>query len=306
VFFVGPVTAAISGLTVTGGHASSGGGIGNIGTLTLTDVRIGGNYATYFGGGVDNSGKLTMLDCTVANNTGPVTDGGGVFGGGLFSTGTLTMRNTTVSGNSAYVAGGIDFIGTLTMTNCTVTGNQGWFAGGIAARGIMIATNDTIVANRSLTNAGGGILVSYTFTLGPAGFVFVPGRVTLRNTIVAGNFQGAALFRTPGDIFVEPAGVYPGGAVDPSSSYNLIGVGGAGGLKDRSVDPAHNNRVGVTNLRLGPLQNNGGRTETIALLAGSPAIDAGSNALAARIATDQRGMRRVFHTNVDIGAYELQ
>jgi hypothetical protein len=209
------------------------------------------------------------------------------------------MRNTTVSGNSANVGGGIDFVGMLTMTNCTVTGNQGRFlAGGIVARGLMIATNDTIVANRAINDAGGGIAVLYR--LGPAGSI-VPGRVILRNTIVAGNFHGAAPSPAPGDIFV-----YAGGIMDPSSSYNLIGIGGAGGMKDRLVDPAHNNRVGVTDLRLGPLQNNGGRTQTIALLAGSPAIDAGSNALAAGIATDQRGMRRVVHTNVDIGAYELQ
>jgi uncharacterized repeat protein (TIGR01451 family)/CSLREA domain-containing protein len=299
VFFVGPVTAAISGLTVTGGYASSGGGIGNIGTLTLTDVRIGDNYATDFGGGVYNGGILTILDCTVANNACNATGPFGAYGGGIFSSGTLTMRNTTVSGNSANVGGGIDFVGMLTMTNCTVTRNQGSFlAGGIVARGLMIATNDTVVANRAINDAGGGIAVLYR--LGPAGSI-VPGRVILRNTIVAGNFHGAVPSPAPGDIFV-----YAGGIMDPSSSYNLIGIGGAGGMKDRSADPAHNNRVGVTNLRLGSLQNNGGPTQTIALLAGSPAIDAGSNALAAGIATDQRGMRRVFHTNVDIGAYELQ
>ena len=58
---------------------------------------------------------------------------------------------------------------------------------------------------------------------------------------------------------------------------------------------------------LAPLGNYGGPTQTMPLLFGSPAIDAGSNDLVPPgITTDQRGEHRIFNGKVDIGAYELQ
>ena len=94
-----------------------------------------------------------------------------------------------------------------------------------------------------------------------------------------------------------------------SSGFNLIGTGGAGGL----VNGTLGNLVGVANPRLGVLANNGGPTATIALLAGSPAINAGSNALAVDpstglpLAFDQRGpgFPRIVNNTVDIGAFEF-
>ena len=82
----------------------------------------------------------------------------------------------------------------------------------------------------------------------------------------------------------------------------------SGGLKNG----VKGNLVGVANPRLGTLADNGGPTRTIALLPGSPAINAGSNALAlertAGAVTDQRGdgFARVVGRRVDIGAFELQ
>ena len=60
------------------------------------------------------------------------------------------------------------------------------------------------------------------------------------------------------------------------AAYNLIGTGGSGGL----TNGVNGNQVGVANPGLGTLADNGGPTQTIALLPGSPAIDKGSNALA--------------------------
>ena len=58
---------------------------------------------------------------------------------------------------------------------------------------------------------------------------------------------------------------------------------------------------------LAPLGNYGGPTQTMALLPGSPAIDAGSNALIpAGVTTDQRGLPRIVSGIVDIGAFESQ
>ena len=71
------------------------------------------------------------------------------------------------------------------------------------------------------------------------------------------------------------------------------------------TDSLNGNQVGVANPGLGALTNNGGPTQTIALLPGSPAVDAGSNALDG-LEFDQRGLARVFNGTIDIGAYELQ
>ena len=58
---------------------------------------------------------------------------------------------------------------------------------------------------------------------------------------------------------------------------------------------------------LAPLANYGGSTETMPLLLGSPAIDAGSNALIPPgVTIDERGFARIYNSTVDIGAYELQ
>ncbi len=93
-----------------------------------------------------------------------------------------------------------------------------------------------------------------------------------------------------------------------AGAYNLIGTGGSGGLTN-----TNGNQVGVVDPDLGPLAYYGGPTQTIALLPGSPAIDAGSNALAVDpstgqpLTTDQRGpgFVRIYNGTVDIGAYEF-
>ena len=147
----------------------------------------------------------------------------------------------------------------------------------------MTVTNSTIAYNRAYD--GGGI---YNFST-----------LTLDNTIVAANSTTAPNEPTTYDI---------AGTVSLASAYNLIGTGGSGGLTN-----TNGNLVGVADPDLGPLAYNGGPTQTIALLASSPAIDAGSNALAVDpttglpLTTDQRGagFPRIVGKAVDIGAYEF-
>src|SRR5207253_8446367 len=105
------------------------------------------------------------------------------------------------------------------------------------------------------------------------------------------NFKGGGT-TTESDIdtFINP--------VDASSSNNLIGTGGSGGL----TDGANGNQVGVADPKLGPLADNGGPTQTHALLVGSPAIDKGNNAKVPGFSShDQRGapFLRVFSGTVD-------
>ena len=112
----------------------------------------------------------------------------------------------------------------------------------------------------------------------------MPPRATcvLYNTIVADNTAGTGKTATASDV---------SGSLAATSAYNMIGTGGAGSL----TNGTNGNQVGVTTPDLATaLANNGGPTQTIALLFGSPAIDAGSNALAVDasgnpLLYDQRG-----------------
>ena len=73
----GGVTASISGLTITGGSViGNGGGLVNLGTITLTDCTISSNSAAGDGGGLFNSGTATLTLCTIAENSAG-SDGGG-------------------------------------------------------------------------------------------------------------------------------------------------------------------------------------------------------------------------------------
>jgi len=128
-----------------------------------------------------------------------------------------------------------------------------------------------------------------------------PGAVTIANTIIAGNTAANGL----GDTSGAPI---PGPDVDgsvTSNGHNLIG-----NVTEALGFTGTGDQTGVNPL-LAPLANNGGPTETMALMPGSPAIDAG---LAAGAPTDQRGMSRTVDDagvpntggsdGTDIGAFE--
>ncbi len=172
-----------------------------------------------------------------------------------------------------------------------VAGSDGGDHGGglYAGGGTLSLINSTIAYNDVASGGAGG------------GLDVIASTATLDNTIVALNTEGTGSGALASDVV---------GTVSSASAYNLIGTGGSGGL----VNGVNGNLVGVANPGLGALANNGGPTETIALLTTSPAIDAGSNALAVDpatklpLTTDQRGAGypRIVNGTVDIGAYEFQ
>ena len=201
----------------------------------------------------------------------------------------MTILNSTISGDSAQNdGGGLDNLGTAAVVNSTLSrAYSAQYGGGLSTFGPVTITNSTIVGNSAYQTGG-------IYNIGSNG------SSVLKNTIVAGNTLADKV--TPSDI---------GGTNlnTANSQFNLIGAGGSGGL----ANGVGGNQVGLTNLGLGKLASNGGPTPTIALLAGSPAIDAGSNALAVGpdgqakpLINDQRGFARVFNNTVDIGSYESQ
>ncbi len=279
----GPLTVmgcTLSGNSVTGGY---GGGIANDDTMSLTNSTVAGNSDTGgSGGGIDNETSLTITDCSIIDNTAST---GLAGGGGIYNTNMLTVTDSTLAGNSAPLGGGLFSDGPATVTDSTLAGNSADAGGGLFNDGSSLTVVNATVARNSSSAAGfaGGLVADGA----PP--------VTLNNTIVDLNTDGA----TNSDISVTG-----GGSVSPTSGFNLIGTVAAGIL----INGVNGNQVGVADPGLGPLASNGGPTQTIALLTGSPAIDAGSNVLDAGQATDQRGagLVRVFNGTVDIGAYEFQ
>jgi hypothetical protein len=258
-----------------GAGVGGAGGIANSGTATILSCIISGNSAggfrTGLGGGIGNSYRATMTitDSIISDNS--LAAAG--IGGGIWNGGELTMTNSTMSDNSVLYRGGvISNDGTATLTNCTLTGNSAGYGGAIDNLG-MLTVVDSTVAGNSATNAGGGI-----WNLDAVYSV-----VHVGNTIVAGNSNGSSR---------DVSGVVV------SLGYNLIGdgTGGSGfadtdmvGTADAPIDPL-----------LGPLQDNGGPTLTYALLAGSPALNAGDPSQLGN--PDQRGVVRA--GGVNIGAYQ--
>lgn len=330
------VSATIEGLTITGGQASvaygtgnkAGGGIYNAGTLVLEGDAITGNAAATYGGGFFNDGgSVTVADSTLTGNSAQF--GGGFFnagtvtvsestlagnsasssGGGFYSQGTVTLTCSTLAGNSAAACGGGFYSNnTATVTACTLSGNSAGSDGGgfFNSRNVTV-TQSTLAGNSAqfgggFTNFGAAAVAASTIAGNFAqsgGGIGNLGTVTLSGTILAGNTVSPTNAATSD---------WGGNAADSSSSYNLIGDGTKTGL----ANGVNNNIVGTSTNPVDPylaaLADNGGPTQTMALLAGSPAINAGGNALVTALATDQRGtgFSRIAGGIVDIGAFEIQ
>ena len=121
-------TVTINDFFITGGNVlgtERGGGIRNLGNLTINRCSISGNNSEQGGGGINNGPGAVMVinDSTIAGNE-LVGAGSGESGGGIQSEGSLTISNSTVSGNtSSFNGGGIGSPSSLILDSVTVTGN---------------------------------------------------------------------------------------------------------------------------------------------------------------------------------------
>jgi len=277
-------TVTIDGLTVSNGRADDdeeGGGIYNQGTLNLTSSTISGNSASEgYGGGIYNSGTLNLTSSTISGNSALsllFPDGGGIYN----ERGTLTLTSSTISGNSAYRSGGgiYDWLGTLTIINSTISGNTATDGGGgiSSLGGTVNLTSSTISGNTA--SFAGGIYNNQ-------------GTLNLTSSTVSGNTASGS---------GNSGG--PGGGIGHFSTLNLtssIVAGNSGGDISGSI-ASSTYSLTSGDPKLGPLADNGGLTQTMALLPGSPALNAGGPTCPA---TDQRGVARPQGPACDIGAYE--
>jgi predicted outer membrane repeat protein len=264
--------------------AQGGGAILNLGTLAVAGSTFDGNTAGS-GGGVYNGGRATLRDSSFSGNAaaGDFGSGGAVISTGFFNN--LSAVNCTFAGNSAAFGGAVSMntVGagaSYLLADCTFNGNSAASKGGaVYDSGIADIVSCTISGNQVAgTGHGGGVFEGDGV-----------GTTNLNNTIVAGNLRvgGGA-----DDVF---------GAVDAdASSYNLVGDGTGTNL----MDGVNGNQVGThgrpIDPRLGPLQDNGGPTLTMALLGDSPALNRGDPALVGT--PDQRGTLR--GDQPSIGAFE--
>ncbi|MCX6543191.1 MAG: PxKF domain-containing protein [Acidobacteria bacterium] len=318
-------TLTIIGCTLSGNSvtdpatsANAGGGAISIfsnsydapATVTIESSTLTENTAGRFGGaiylyarhGEGARGILTIANSTLSRNSvsgGASARGGGIYvwaAGSSMAQAWVTVENSTLSGNS--VSGSTEAYGGgiacnapmayafLTVKNSTLSGNSATtvsgvgYGGAIATSGAGWLTVDNSTLNGNWADVQAGGIWSNMYTGGSAR------PVSIKNTILKAGPSGANLF-------------YAGGMFQ-SYGYNLCSDDGAGLLTDPT------DRIN-TDPMLGPLADNGGLTFTHALLAGSPAIDAGSatDIDGAPVTTDQRGVARPQRGGYDIGALEL-
>jgi len=335
----------LTGVTFTGNHsANNGGAIAGrfAAAFIISDGAFTNNTAEFLSGALYTDGKgNSIVRTSFSGNT--ASDAG--LAGAIFNEGTMIMDHCTLSGNSAggegSVAGGIYSDGALTMTDCTIDGNSagaGGMAGGFYNAGTLVIRNCTVSRNvigdatPDFDAQGGGIfnepgssvtVVNSTIAGNAAGAaaqgggIYNQGTCVVNNTTIAANSAGAG--GTAGGIFNAPSGATctVGNSViagnPASSAANVSGVVTSQGF-NLIGDTTGSSGEAATDLinvdpRLGTLQNNGGSTETMALLLGSPARDHGNpafdpNTFTPPLTLDQRGNSRSINGTIDIGAFE--
>jgi uncharacterized repeat protein (TIGR01451 family)/CSLREA domain-containing protein len=271
---------ALSGL---GAPNDDGGAIAATGAdLTISDSVVRDSTADDEGGGIYIENKTTLTNSTITGNTVQLGNGGGIA-----VEDELHLNGSTITGNHAVadvefntftgLGGGIYNDDTAFIINSTITANTADTAGGGVWSEETHFTNVTLSGNTAPAPQAG-------FSGGANEFVNDTSSGGFQNSIVS-NPQGG------GDNCDSSGGL-------PASQGNNIEDDA--GQSCQFTDP--NDQSGV-DPKLGPLADNGGPTQTMALQSGSPAIDRG--ATVPSVTTDQRGVSRPQGPAYDIGAFEV-
>jgi CSLREA domain-containing protein len=301
-----------------GGQGGSGGGVYNRGSLTVTNSTIRGNWAGAGGAGGAGGGGGAF-----GSGGSGGAGGAGDNGGGLYNLGRLSVIGSTIHANRGS-SGGAGGPGGAGIGSPGVDGHGGpgsWGAGIYTGGGKLSVTDSTLVGNSAGAGGAGGGITGPGGSGGAGGAVAaVASSATLRNVTVADDGVGAGGSSTAaagapgtgGGLFVDSAR-----AADEMRLQNTIVASSTGSGCASSAASAIANRGhdlsygdgscpgGRGNPELGPLQDNGGPTWTMALGARSAAIDRVPRRHAGCPAIDQRGVDRPQGRACDIGAYEF-
>jgi hypothetical protein len=310
-------TLTINNCAVTGNNGSTlGAGISNDGTLTINDSSITDNVLQYqgTGAGIASSGTLIINNSIIGGNG---SGKGYTDGGGIYSSGMLEITNSTIDGNSVGgFGGGIYNVGAAIITSSTISGNSSGggypgpplpgFGGGISSNG----TGATLTISNS-TVSGNSVLTIDTEP-GRGGGIGNSGSLQIANSTLSGNsgtnggaiYNGAAPLQIANSILNAGdvgENIFNDGGTITSLGYNLSSDNGGGYLSGPG-DQTNTNPI------LGPLQDNGGSTQTHRPYPQSPAIDAGDPSFTPPPLYDQRGtgFDRVVNGRIDIGSFEVQ
>jgi hypothetical protein len=295
----GPTSVMASTVSSNSAMLSGGGVAATAGTLRIGGTTITGNTATVSGGGVavgvpPGTGQVMTTPAVAEIRFSDISfNSAGSSGGGVVNAaGDLFLSTSSVTNNTATAGGGLANTesGRSEVVSSTFSGNTtgaGGFGGGLLNEsGSLDVTNATVTLNTAASGAG---IASRNNA-----------NTTVQNSIIAQNVLlggGAGV-----DAFAD--------SVITSGGDNVVGVGEAGFVNGVNADQTGTSGTPL-DARLAPLANNGGSTQTHALLTSgpaSPAIDAGSNSNldmnAAEFDVDQRGAERVLGSSVDAGAFE--
>jgi predicted outer membrane repeat protein len=278
----------LTNVTFSDNSSGFGGGLSNWdGNPVLTNVTFSGNTADTDGGGMHNSYNSSpkLMNVTFSGNS-VDDDGGGMYNSYNSSP---KLMNVTFSSNSAEYGGGMHSSGNPELTNVTFSSNSAEYGGGMYNEGGSPTLTGVTFSGNTASVSGGGMynwtssnpmLANVTFSGNSAdeggGVYKDSSSPTVRNTLFV---RGAAGDNCAGDAFAA------------GSTHNLADDGSCGSSTTQSsaINP-------------GALGDYGGDTQTVPLLPGSSAIDAGDPTYCP--ATDQRGAGRV--GVCDIGAFEAQ
>ena len=320
----------LAGVTITGGnanfdgfndHTQRGGGMWYGGSPTLNNVIVTDNSSLQWGGGmyaVTSNSNLT--DVTFANNASDI--GGGLYvdqgsptlvrvnftnnkaswaGGGVanYLNSNSISREVTFSGNTASIGGAMAnyYNSNLQISESTFYNNHAYYTSSDSGQGAGIHNNNSspLIENTSfsenIADRGGSAvanvssnptLINVTIANNFDGIWNTASHPIIRNSIIWGNYPYQGAIATVYDDVNSSTAIYD----------SVIENGFSGGTNIITVDPM-----------LEPLGNYGGNTQTIRLMSGSSAIDAGDDVNCP--ATDQRGVTRPQGSHCDIGAYEF-
>ena len=292
------VPAGIYTLTIAGGDEDQA----QTGDLDITDsVSIegaGARFTILDAAGIDRVLDVGNVAAAMIGATLRGGDAGGGDGGGIRNGGTLTVAGCVIEGSVAGgPGGGVRNNNDIFILDSTLSGNTtADHGGGMDDHGSSFLENVTVTGN---TVTGGG-LGGGLYNLGGT-------NMTVRSSTLVGNAAGAGTALHNGGSTTVSNVLFVGscdGTVDVSGGGSLESPGDSCGLD------AASDQVSVADPALGALADNGGPTDTHALLPGGPAIDQGENALCPDL--DQRGEARPFDgdydgtADCDVGAFEYR